>query len=262
MNLPAAYRSPATQVRVRRHYSKPPIQEVVVELRIPQLQPQVVQQLKAFRDASANLFSTEEAVVSGEVEVHFDGTGAQLPEVKRSSQVFGYTYKTPDLAQLAQVRLNGMSYHKLPPYSRWEDVLDQARKLWNHYYAITRAPLITQIGLRYINRFNLPAPCDIESFLKTFPNISADLPQLISGYVMQLSMPQVDMANTVLVHRQALTSPQQPHQASIVVDNDLVTKQEFQSESEQPWEFLEVMHHRQNEIFEGSITDATRDLLR
>lgn len=247
--------------RSRRHYSQAPLVEAVLELRIDELPSDEVDRLHAFKSKVAQKYTTEEIIMSGGVRVEFDATGSAPPRVEGSAEKLGFRFRTPDGTELVQVRRNGLSYHKLPPYSRWEACFEETRALWREFLDLLQPPLVRQIGLRYVNHLHVPAPCDLKTYLRTFPEVSPDLSQYLSGYIMQLSLPQADLAQTVLVLRQAFVGLSAPNLARIVLDHDLVCSTDLVSSSEELWEVFALLHQRQNEVFEGCITDSTRELI-
>jgi uncharacterized protein (TIGR04255 family) len=53
--------------------------------------------------------------------------------------------------------------------------------------------IITRLVVRYINKIDIPLPVgDLKEYLRTFPEVSSDLPQGLSGYFLQLQIPQED----------------------------------------------------------------------
>jgi uncharacterized protein (TIGR04255 family) len=70
--------------------------------------------------------------------------------------------------------------------------------------SVTKPKLINRLALRYVNRLDLPLPVgDLKYYLRTVPEVSPDLPQGLSGYFMQLQIPQEDIS-AILILNQAL----------------------------------------------------------
>ncbi len=246
---------------VRHAYAKPPLVEAVLEIRIKPLALNALGTLKQLAEQESARYPTLETIFTGGLEIEFEATGSKRPRVSGSSEEFGVSVTSADKSELVQLRRNGISYHKLPPYSKWEDGFAETRRIWSKFASALPIGSIVQIGVRYINRLSLPAPCTLESYLRTYPEVSRSLSQVISTYVMQLSLPQKDLGNTVLVTRQALVSPPTPDVACVVLDNDLVMREELDPQSNELWDRLQLLHERQIEIFEASITDETRRLI-
>lgn len=96
--------------------------------------------------------------------------------------------------------------------------------------------------------------------MRTVPEVSPDLPQGLSGYFMQLQIPQEDL-NCMLIINEAFTQPTSPEVISVILDFDLLREHIWQSDDEDIWHFLEKLRHRKNLAFEASITDKTRRLI-
>ena len=122
-------------------------------------------------------------------------------------------------------------------------------------------PNITRLALRYINRLDLPLPLrDLKDYLRTVPEISPNMTQELSGYFMQLQLPQADL-DAILVLSQTLIPPPEPNIVSVVLDFDLFFKDNVPSEDRDIWKQFEVLRTRKNKVFEACITDKTRRLI-
>jgi uncharacterized protein (TIGR04255 family) len=120
---------------------------------------------------------------------------------------------------------------------------------------------ITRLAVRYINRLDIPLPVsDLNNYLRTFPEVSSDLPQGLSGYFMQLQIPQEKLA-TMLVLNQALVPSPTPDFISILLDLDLFLERDIPKDGIELWEVVEQMHEQKNKAFEACITEHTRELI-
>jgi uncharacterized protein (TIGR04255 family) len=162
-----------------------------------------------------------------------------------------------------QAQSDGWSFNKLAPYLGWEEEFrDQARTLWSAYREIAQPQAITRIALRYVNRLDLPMPMkDLQVYLRTYPEVTADLPQALSNFFMQLQIPQEDIS-ALLVLNMALVPPARENIASVVLDLDLFRTVDLPQKEEDLWPLMEILRTRKNQIFEACITDATRELFR
>jgi uncharacterized protein (TIGR04255 family) len=86
---------------------------------------------------------------------------------------------------------------------------------------ITQPENITRLAVRYINRLDLPLPvADLKDYLRPVPKIAPGLPQSLSGYFMQLQIPQEDIKG-VLILNEALVPPPSPDVGSVLLDIDI-----------------------------------------
>jgi uncharacterized protein (TIGR04255 family) len=255
----SAHSSLAAAVLTRRHYARSPIVEAVIEIRA--VLPNAVGD-----DALASVKTGEEErypellpVTEGAVNVTLDATGSTPPTTSATTTRVGFLCR--GRGELFQVKRYGLSYHKLAPYSDWETCRDEAKRLWLKYGQATNPVRLIRLGLRYVNRLDLPAPGRLEDYLRTYPELAPGLPQLLSAYMMQLSIPQPDMRGTVLVMRQGLVTAPGPDLASVALDIDLAHVTDIEGQSDEVWPVFEQLHSRQIDTFESCITDKTRELI-
>ena len=80
-------------------------------------------------------------------------------EPQRTSHVQdqGYLFSTSDGKRVLQYRLDGFTFSRLRPYTRWEEVYSEAQKLWEIYRLATKPVSVTRLALRYINSIEIPS---------------------------------------------------------------------------------------------------------
>jgi uncharacterized protein (TIGR04255 family) len=126
---------------------------------------------------------------------------------------------------------------------------------------VAQPEVVTRIGVRYINRLDLPLQnLDFKHYLRTVPEVSPDLPQALSGYFMQLQIPQEDLKATLFIN-QTLVPPPGPNLVSVLLDLDFFRAVEVPQEEAAIWDYLEKLKVRKNVVFEACITDQTRELI-
>lgn len=185
--------------------------------------------------------------------------GASVGATASQTQV-GYIFSSSDQKQIFQARLDGVTFSRLAPYDRWETFRSEAQRLWSIYQSATKPKRLSRLGLRYINRLDLPFPFeDLKDYLRTVPEVSPDLPQGLSGYFMQLQIPQEDLSS-MLILNQALIPPPTPNVVSVLLDIDIGREIEL-PDTEAAWDVLEQLHTRTDQVFEACITDRTRELI-
>ena len=252
----------------RAHYSRAPITEAVIDLRVTQTREFTTSDLEPVREIVADRYPHQENMFAGEVRVPVGEVG-EPGQVETLHQQLGFRFIDKGRQHIFQARLDGFAFSVLAPYDRWETFRDEARRLWDVYKSVTMAEVVTRVAVRYINRIDIPTATEpavtIEDYLKTYPEIPSDWPyQNMQAYFMQLQIPQADLGS-ILVINQATAPPPDLETTSILLDFDL-----FRADYDQPWrtdedtavwEFLERLHDRKNEYFERSITNETRGLI-
>jgi uncharacterized protein (TIGR04255 family) len=160
-----------------------------------------------------------------------------------------------------QFRVNGFTFSRLAPYQTWEQFRNEAAELWSSYRAIVGPLPIVRVGLRYVNQLDLPADLrDFRDFIRSYPEISSDLPQQLAGFFMQVQIPQQELG-AMLILNESMVPPPRPDIVSVVLDID-VFKQGLELESDRDlWSTMETLRLRKNLVFEGCITNNTRELI-
>ncbi len=255
-------------VSERAHYSRAPITEAIIDLRIVPASGFSVEDLAALREVVAERYPNQEEEHVQYQQMSFVGT--DLLQTGGGHQLNGFRFVSRDKRETFYARLDGFAFGIRAPYDRWESFRDEARALWDLYSSVAMPEGVTRAAMRYINRINIPgatAGVRLEDYLRTRPEVSVDFPEdgLMSNFFMQVQIWQQDLNCWLIVNEAPEASPEEGT-LSVRLDIDM-----FREQYEEPWaadgdtmvwEFLERLHARKNEIFEASITNRTRRLIR
>jgi uncharacterized protein (TIGR04255 family) len=241
-----------------KQYLRAPILEAVLDIRVA-LQDDISLETLAKVGAEVDKFyptRQERFQVESELTV---GAEVALASTRRSQ--LGYIFLSIDERQSFQARKDGFTFSRLAPYTGWEAFSSEARKLWGLYRSVVSVDTIERLAVRYINRLDLPFPLgDFKEYLRTVPEVSPDLPQSLSGYFMQLQIPQEEIGG-MLVLNQAMLPPSAPNVVSVLLDIDLFRDVDVPNEEEAIWEFYKQLRACKNHIFESCITEKTKELI-
>jgi uncharacterized protein (TIGR04255 family) len=239
-------------------YPRAPITEALIDIRVT-LPDEITVTDLAHVDIGEDMgYPHRRNLFAGEAQI---AIGEQLGAATRQKHV-GYRFVSSDERQIVQVRLDGFTFSRLAPYDRWETFREEAYRLWILYRLVAEPVSINRVAVRYINRLDLPLPMDdFKDYLRTVPEVSPDLPQGLSGYLMQLAIPQEDIGAVLLLNETLLPSPE-PDTVSILLDIDLFRELETSVEDEDVWRLLDQFRVRKNDVFEACITQRTRELFR
>jgi uncharacterized protein (TIGR04255 family) len=252
----------------RTHYSRAPITEAIIDLRIAPAQEFAVESLAPLREMIAQRYPIQEEEHVQYQQMSFVGT--DLLQAQGGQQHNGFRFISEDKRETFYARLDGFAFSIKAPYDRWESFRDEARSLWNLYRSVAVPRGVTRVAMRYINRIDIPnavAGIRMEDYLRTYPEFSVDFPEnsIMSNFFMQLQFWQQDLGCWLIINEAPEVSPEEGT-LSVRLDLDL-----FREQYEEPWpvgddtivwEFLEQLHERKNEVFEASITNSTRRLIR
>ena len=244
-------------MQLSRHYSKAPITEAIIDLRVTLPEGFSTEQLAAIQTHIRNRFPEKEPIHVGSLLFE---AGPSI-KIEAARQQNGFLFRSGDGRRVFQATLSGFTFNRLAPYTSWEEFSSEARNLWDIYKEVCRPSSVNRAAVRYINRLDLPGPLlDFKDYLRTIPEVSPDLPQGLSTFFMQLQIPQEDL-NCMLIINEAFTPPTSPELVSVLLDIDLFREQVWQTDDEEIWNFLEQLRHRKNDVFHACITDKTRELI-
>jgi uncharacterized protein (TIGR04255 family) len=242
-----------------RHYSRAPITEAILDLKVILPETFSVDKILEIHPRVLERFPTSEPLYVGSLAVQ---AGPDI-QVQTSREHNGFLFRSADGKRIFQATLQGFTFNRLAPYTSWEEFSDDARYLWEIYKDVCKPAFVTRAAVRYINRIDIPIKGQIElqEYLKTIPEVASDLPQKnLSSFFMQLQIPQEDL-NCMLIINETLTLPPSPGFISVILDIDLFRQQSWKSDDEDIWRFLAQLRERKNLIFRKSITEKTEELI-
>ncbi len=242
------------------HYSRAPLTEAIIDLRVQLPEWADLETLARIQSGQEANYPTrrDRGIITGQ----FSSDPATPPTTGDRVQT-GYEFVSKDEHHVVQVHLDRFTFSRLAPYETWASFRDEARRWWDIYRTTVQPTSITRIAVRYINRIDLHLPVnELKDYLRTVPEISPDLPQSISGYFMQLQIPQTDIESMLILNEALLPAPKEIENAvSVLLDIDLFRDTDIPQDEESLWRFFEQLRNRKNEVFEGCITDNTRRLI-
>jgi uncharacterized protein (TIGR04255 family) len=252
--------NPTDESRVEtrwRRYDRAPLREAVLDIRIKPIQS--VNVLESLH-LSEYGYTEKKKILHGHLTLKTLEAGDLATSTEQEHA--GFQFVGAERKYLAQFRVDGFTLTRLAPYEAWGTFRDEAQRLWPIYCQAMGGPIeVNRASLRYVNQLDIPMPIrDLRDYIRTYPEISSDLSQLLSSYFMQIHIPQVD--GCVLILSEALVPPPEPSKVSVVLDLDMIKEGLRLVTDDELWSTLELLRVRKNLAFEGCITNATRELIR
>jgi uncharacterized protein (TIGR04255 family) len=239
-------------------YRRAPITEAVIEIRVQDPIDRELVDRAQKRALSEFPLSEELANVGFTVEFP-----TQVARAKIQHDWAGYKLSNIDRTDFLSLGPNIFNVSRLPPYPGWEAFRLGARQQWDQWKRIVGYQKIVRIGVRYINRIDVPPTgrmsLDVEDYLTfhlTLPKI--DLPPM-SNFTVHARMPLGSDDCDVALNSGATPSPLIGH-ASFILDLDLSREKEVPQRDDDLWALIERMREHKNRIFEACITDKAREL--
>lgn len=255
-------------VTERTYYRNAPIIEATISFGVVTPPELTAVDLEAIRELVKDRYPAggEEYLYSGEVSIPKPGGPPQHDDVHEH---MGYTFVTEDGKQIFRARIDSFNFSVMQPYGSWESFRREARRLWDLFKEVSGVEEISRVAVRYINQINIPTSvsANLDEYLNVYPEIPDNMPSglVTNSFFMQVQLWQSDL-DCMLVINEAPGLPPDENIASVRLDFDL-----FQERYGNPrkvdddvelWDYLEKLRDRKNDVFEASITEKTRRLIK
>lgn len=175
----------------------------------------------------------------------------------------GYRLSNDDQTEIAILQQNVLVISQLAPYRGWESFFARFQSSWKLLKRESGYRQIKLIGLRYINRIDIPlaSATDVVSpvdYLNIYPTIPSSIGQM-SAYAVQSEIELEDLNCQLKINSAVVPSPLVGN-LSILIDLDLIRKVEVPQKDEDVFALLQQMRIRKNEIFESCVNERARAL--
>jgi uncharacterized protein (TIGR04255 family) len=229
-----------------KRYKNAPITEAVIEIRVHPQESFKREALSALAESLKGEFPKQ----------------LSMRQLQMGLAVSAQPEDPVNMSSSQQLRRDGLAFSHMAPYSEWPTFRSEARPLWERFRAVVPDAKLTRCGLRYINRVDIPeATIELNDYFRLYPEVPKQLPcQDVVAMVTSLLMPQGDLECMAVIN-QSLVEPGKPDHVSVVLDIDLFRQGIEQWTDSEVWDFFDKLRDRKNDIFEGCITDRTRELI-
>lgn len=230
---------------------RPPIVEGLLDIQVEPLDPSCLPALEAIHGKYPEyVHKAEKVQFAGSIQV-FPPTGTAVTQTK-----IGYEFANADRTRVIQVRLDGVTFSILKPYTRFSDLEAESRRLWDHFCSEIQPKRTTRIALRYINRFRVRPNYDLKESLLTVPEVAPGLPQVLHGYLMRVMLPDTKTKSNAII-TQVLEAEPDGHPA-VLFDIDVFQMTELRPKDSTIWEVVNDLRDYKNRIFFESLTPQLR----
>jgi uncharacterized protein (TIGR04255 family) len=235
-------------------YKRAPITEAVVELRFAQPQPQDVLEKTADLVAKDYFYDELEQTVNFSLEAN---------KAKVETLWEGKKLSSLDRADIVFFRRTAFVCSRLAPYTGWEDFIPRAQKAWTLYRKNAGLTDIARIGLRYVNRIDIPVRdgeiIKIDDYLNYVPRSPEALSQPMTTFLVQSNRPLGADDCSVALLSTSVPSPL-ISTLSFALDLDVYREVDVPKREDDLWALINRMREHKNFIFESCVTDRARAL--
>ncbi|MGH8612273.1 MAG: TIGR04255 family protein [Gammaproteobacteria bacterium] len=246
-----------------QHLPLAPIVEAVIDIRARAVT--VLEEALVKPSLEAKLSGYQFLDSQREIEHKFTLEGGEPPGLMlRDLGWKGLRFQSTDKKHIAQFNRDGFVFSRLESYQSWEQLYEEGMRLWHVYVELAQPIEIHRIGLRYINRIQLP-PDELRfgDYLEAAPVPPKGLDLSFHGFMHQdtLSVPDHPYAINVI---RTIQPPNVPSGMGLglIIDIDVFTIKGVElneAAMEQRW--LE-MRWLKNKVFFASVTSNALQLFQ
>jgi len=246
------------------HFANAPITEAIIAIVVEDLPDICIEQIRQLAQRVLSEYPKTRDLSHAEFVGEISAEGP--PKASARQKALGLQFQSEDSKQIFQARLNGFSFHRLAPYDRWETFRAEAFRLWDLFREAVGEVTPLAFSVRYLNSLVVPAPGRLEEFLKLYPAVPEEWPQVLSNYLVRLDIPIQDKngyAGHLTTVQTLLPSPPRPGTpsqqgiASILLDLNLQYPASGNS-NETLWQRIDAARSVKNHLFDASLTQAMK----
>ncbi|MBI5190539.1 MAG: TIGR04255 family protein [Nitrospirae bacterium] len=241
-------------------YKNPPLVEALCEFQFEAGEP--------FDNTIPGLFYAE---IKGEYPIKKQQRGIDF----KLNQADGKFEATPGISEksqfynkeenaLIQIGTNMLAVNTLTPYPGWEAFKPMITKHREIYQQLATPKGIKRIGLRYINKINIPekehegSVIELKDYFTFIPQTPKALPSNVSSFNLKVDIPYNDGRDTIILIL-ASTKPDKENTMAVFLDIDYsIVNNSKTALDENEW--IEEAHSNIEMAFEEILTDKCRAL--
>jgi uncharacterized protein (TIGR04255 family) len=230
----------------------PPIVEAIIDIRVSPVV--AIDENKIFEIVSS--MGTQYQSIAPLPMRDFKFTVRQA-SLERTETTRGYIIQSLDGVNKSQFRIDGFTFNRLPPYTNWEEINQDAKTLWNLYKTKFSPKQISRIAVRYINQMQFDTDIEgIGQYLTTPPKLHEKFELTTKSVFMRATIEDVDkqMAATIT---QEINQNDSIGITVVILDIDAFSLRKFSIANEEMiWKNFEQLREMKNDIFYRSVTQS------
>jgi len=169
-----------------RKYKNPPIIEALCEFRFEPSLPWDLAIPGLVYEGVRDDFPKRRQVRAFETSVSASLEGVEQ-QVRTTDRI---QFLREDERALIQVGPDLLAVNNLKPYPTWQEFLPLVQTGFSAYCEATNPKGIRRIGLRYINRIEIPGPnIEMEDYFLFYPFVGPNLPQEHGSFIVGIQIP-------------------------------------------------------------------------
>ncbi len=243
-------------MEVNEGYKRPPIVEAVIDFRFgaPLTEPEI----RRVRSRFEGHYPSVEEVQKIEVAI---GPGG----VVTNSAFDGFMMRSRNGSDICLVRPSGFTSVRLAPYPGWDAFEATAQENFKSFTNAAGRHKISRIGVRFINRIDIPLKIveghDLNEFFTVGPSIPENLSNHVNEYSMKFEIVDAETGVKIIVNT-GISHPALLECISVLLDIDTIIDRDIPERAVLRWEQVRTLRHVKNRVFENCITDRAKELFQ
>jgi len=169
-------------------------------------------------------------------------------------------FQSLDKRRIIKFGQDGISFSHLAPYSNWLDFSTEGLNLWGKLKGFAKFPNIDRLGLRYVNRFQLPGETQVISdYFVSVPSVPNGVNLPFRGFMHHdvFGVPGHNFAINLI---KTIQPPANGAGLGLILDIDVFTTEGASMDDSGLSEALSKMRWLKNKVFFGSISEKAKNL--
>lgn len=240
-------------------FNRAPVTEAIFEVQVELPQEITIEDLEQLCDKIKLEYPTKRSRKRFEGKIEFK---KDFPPASESIDlgVDGFLNWSADEKQVVQFRLDGYSFSRLKPYSRWEKHFPEVIRLWSLFSTTTSPVRIKRIAVRFINVIEIPRESVLQDYLVNYP-IPPSNGCILNNFFNRIEF-NISDKNISAVVTQALANSNDPINRSIILDIEVFKEINSQISENTIAEVFQVLRDVKNDVFKKSLTKKAGELFR
>ena len=247
---------------LQRGYRNPPVIEALCEVYFSGASWDETLPERFFEEVKQNFPKMQERP-KHKAEITLGESGKASTEVQTLPSVFQFL--TEEGHRIIQVSDNLLVVNQLHPYRHFEEWEDLFYKALDIYKKLASPLKIDRIGLRYINRFEIPVSpgkaVSMADYFAIFPTVPHSLGKIHGPFLVQMQVSQNDDRHVLHIVFGTEDVPQSEEgKQAFMLDIYDIASLDIEPDKKELSTEIRLAHENVVKTFEDSITDTLREL--
>jgi uncharacterized protein (TIGR04255 family) len=241
-------------------FGKSPVQEALIDVRVVFKDGFDFETLEGLHEELKDTLPIK--TLRRSKNIQFTHAANKKPSIVETEDLEGYLLKDQLGQSVLQITRNGVTFSVIGNYKEWGDLKKRFDVYWKSFAKKAELQEIKRVGIRYINRIDLPMPVtSLKEWLHTRPAIGEGITDNVGELFMRVAF--LDNNDkciiTEAINSQEVTDTHLP----LILDIDAFYEDIISADDTTALDtVLGRLHALKNRVFLNSITDKTKELLK